>query len=81
MKLIESDNQVTRKKSFLYDHVQNQHNGEVPPLKLEIKAQCLGDPGYRQALEATRIREEKPPLNGKEEWTNQPRKRKEERRK
>ena len=79
MKTIRSGNESTKKKSFLYDHVRNQHNDETPPVKLEVVAQCLGDPGFRQALEATRIREEKPSLNGKEEWTNQPRKRTENR--
>ena len=57
--------------------MQNEHGGEVPQLKLEILSRCPGDPGLRQATEAVSIRENKPPLNGKDEWTNEPRKKKE----
>ena len=66
-----------RKRSFLYDHVQKEHRGEIPPLKLEIVRRCPSDPGLRQATEAVSIREFRPPLNGKDEWTNEPRKRRE----
>ena len=76
-----SKNKKTREKSFIYDHAQTDHNGSIPPVKVEILAQCLGDPGLRQAMEAVRIREDKPALNGKEEWTNQPRKRNEKKKK
>jgi len=72
---IESTCEKVKKTSFLYDHIQKEHNGEVPPLKVEIVARCPGDPGLRQAIEAVRIREDKPTLNGREEWKNQPRKR------
>ena len=60
--------------------MQAEHNGEVPPLKVEVLARCPGDPGLRQAIEAVQIREDKPVLNGKEEWTNQPRKRSDKKR-
>ena len=60
----------------MYDHAKEQHGGIIPPMKVEIVAQCLGDRGLRQAMEAVLIRDTKPSLNGKEEWTNQPRKRK-----
>ena len=69
-----STKKATKKQSFIYDHAKDEHNGMIPPVKVQIVAQCLGDPGLRQAMEAVRIRELKPPLNGKEEWTNQPRK-------
>ena len=74
--LMKSTEESTRKRSFIYEHAKEEHNGRMPPVKVEVVAQCHGDPGLRQAMEAVRIRELKPPLNGKEEWTNQPRKRK-----
>ena len=52
------------------------HNGEIPPLKFEILGKFPGDPALRQATEAVSIRVNKPSLNSKEEWTNEPRKRK-----
>ena len=58
-----------------YDHVQEEHFGTNPTVKLEILAQFHGNAAMRQAAEAVTIRDEKPPLNGKEENTNQPRKR------
>ena len=67
-----------RKKSFLFDHMEEEHGGVAPPLKLEIVSRCPGDPGLRQATEAVSIRENKPCLNGKDEWTNEPRKRKDD---
>ena len=66
-----------RKTSVFYDHVQQQHGGINPPIKLEILARYPGNAALRQAAEAVVIRDEKPVLNGKEEFTNQPRKRKE----
>ena len=74
--VMSSNKESIRKKSFMYDHAKEQHGGIIPPMKVEIVAQCLGDPGLRQAMEAVLIRDTKPSLNGKEEWTNQPRKRK-----
>ena len=65
----------TRRKSVFYDHVVKVHNNENPKLGLEVVARCPGDATMRQALEAVSIRENKPVLNGKEEWSNQPRKR------
>ena len=64
-----------RKTSVFYDHVQKEHFGTNPTVKLEILAQFHGNAAMRQAAEAVTIRDEKPPLNGKEENTNQPRKR------
>ena len=58
----------------IVEHVTNELNGEVPPVVVEIIARCPGDPALRQAIEAVKIREDNSPLNGKEEWTNQPRK-------
>ena len=74
--LLKHQDEKFRKRSVFYDHVMGEHNGENPPIKLEIVARCPGDAALRQAIEAVRIREEKPILNGKEECTNQPRKRK-----
>ena len=67
-----------RKKSFMYEHAESTHGGIIPPVNLEIIARFTGDAGVRQAAEAVYIREEKPPLNGKDEWTNQPRRRRNE---
>ena len=64
-----------RKTSVFYDHVQKEHGGTNPTVKLEILAQFHGNAAMRQAAEAVTIRDEKPSLNGKEENTNQPRKR------
>ena len=68
----------TRTKSFLYDHMQLVHNGDPPSLNVKVVASCPGDASMRQALEAVIIRKEDPPLNRKQEWTNEPRKRKSE---
>ena len=64
-------------KTHMYDHMIEAHNGSVPPIKLEIVERFTNEPGVRQAAESVLIREQKPPLNGKEEWTNLPRKRRE----
>ena len=64
---IKNKNVRIRQKSFLFDHVQGEHNGQVPPLKLEILRRCPGDPGLRQATEAVCIRDFRPPLNEKDE--------------
>ena len=69
------DNKV-RKQSVFYEHVMKEHNGVNQPIKLEVTARFPGDAALRQAAEAVKIREDQPILNGKEEWTNQPRKRK-----
>ena len=79
MGIISNRNPSIRERSFLYDHVEKDHNGEIPPLKVQIIGKFPGDPGLRQATEAVSIRENRPPLNGKEEWTNEPRRRRENR--
>ena len=76
METIKSQQEKTRKKSFLYEHVEEQHKGEIPPVKVEVLYQCFSNASLRQALEAVLIREENPILNRKEEWNNEPRKRK-----
>ena len=76
MSLLKSKDETTRQKSFLYDHILECHNGEIPPLSMEILGRFPTDPALRQATEAVSIRMNKPSLNGKEEWTNEPRKRK-----
>ena len=76
MSVLKSKKETTRQKSFLYDHILESHNGEIPPLSIEILGRFPDDPALRQATEAVSIRVNKPSLNGKEEWTNEPRKRK-----
>ena len=75
-KMLKSSCELTRKKSFLYHHVQSVHNGQVPHLNVTIVGKCVGDPSLRQALEAVTIRKNDPCLNRKQEWNNEPRKRK-----
>ena len=75
-KMINSSCPSTMKKSFLHQHVHSAHNGEIPPLSVEIVGRCAGDPSLRQALEAVLIRKTDPCLNRKQEWNNEPRKRK-----
>ena len=74
--LLHSKKEQVRQKSIFYDHVWECHNGEVPHLKFEILGKFPGDPALRQATEAVSIRSNKPVLNSKEEWTNEPKKRK-----
>ena len=76
MTILRSDCDSTRKKSMMFEHVKEKHGNVTPPVKLELIARTQSDPTLRQALEAVVIREEKPVLNSKEEWSNQPRKRK-----
>ena len=73
MSILKSKNEQTRQGSFLYKHMWESHNGTIPPLKFEILRKFPGDPALRQATEAVSIRRNKPTLNGKEEWTNEPR--------
>ena len=77
MALLQSESDSTRRKSMLFEHVRDEHRSINPPVKLELVARTQSDPTLRQALEAVVIREERPILNSKEEWSNQPRKRKE----
>ena len=46
-----------RKKSFIYDHANEEHGGIIPA---EIIERFTGDAGARQATEAVCIRDEKP---------------------
>ena len=75
MSVIRSKSEQVRQGSFLYKHMWGSHNGEIPPLKIEVLRKFPGDPALRQATEAVSIRVNRPPLNGKDEWTNEPRKR------
>ena len=81
MSILQSKNELTRQSSFLYEHIWEVHNGEIPPLKMEILGRYPGDPGLRQATEAVSIRRNKPCLNSKNEWTNEPRPRTQAKRK
>ena len=73
MNALRSKREQMRQTSFLYDHMWEAHDGEIPPLKIEILGRYPGDPGLRQATEAVSIRLNKPKLNSKNEWTNEPR--------
>ena len=81
MSILQSKNELTRQSSFLYEHIWEVHNGEIPALKMEILGRYPGDPGLRQATEAVSIRRNKPCLNAKNEWTNEPRPRTQTKRK
>ena len=59
-------------KSVFYDHAWEAHDGEVPPQKFEVLRRFTDDPAMRQATEAVSIRLNKPILNSKQEWTNEP---------
>ena len=75
LSVINSHQEVTRKKSFLYEHLREKHDGKVPPLGIQVIRRCFADASLRQAMEATIIRDEDPILNRKEEFNNEPRKR------
>ena len=80
-KMIRSENEQTRKRSFLHDHIESTHGGQVPSLEVKILRTCPDDPSMRQALEAVFIRKEDPILNRKQEWTNEPRQRRDKQKK
>ena len=61
-----SKSEEVRQGSFLYKHIWESHNGEVPSLKIEVLRKFPGDPALRQATEAVSIRVNIPKLNGKE---------------
>ena len=50
LRLMSSNKESVRKKSFIFDHAKEEHGGTIPPMKVKIVAQCLGDPGLRQAV-------------------------------
>ena len=49
-------------------------DGKTPLLEIKLLHCCFADPSLRQAIEAVIIKEEDPLLNRKEEWNNEPRK-------
>ena len=53
-------------------HIQpHDYNGCVHQIKFEIRRPVYqNEPGVRQSAESVLIREEKPSLNGEEEWAN-----------
>ena len=73
MKTLRSKSDPVRQVS-MGEHMWESHNGTIPPLKFEILKKFPGDPALRQATEAVSIRRNKPTWNGKEEWSNEPRK-------
>ena len=77
LRLIEDRREQFRQKSAFYDHAWEKHGGSIPPLRFEILGKYPDDPGMRQATEAVSIRLNRPSLNGKREWTNEPRPRRE----
>ena len=74
MNVLRSKNEKTQQGSFLCKHVWESHNGAIQPLKLEVLKKFPQDPALQQAREAVSIWINKPTLNGKEEWSNEPRK-------
>ena len=70
--LIRNKKEQLRQKSVFYDHAWEAHGGAVPPLKFEVLGRFPDDPAMRQATEAVSIRRNKPVLNSKQEWTNEP---------
>ena len=74
--VLNSHQETTKKRSFLYNHVLEEHKGRVPLLDLQIVNCCFADASLRQAMEAVLIRDEDPILDRKEEYNNEPRKRK-----
>ena len=78
LRLIGDKREQWRQKSAFYEHAWERHEGAIPPLEFEIIGKYPGDPGLRQAMEAVSIRVNKPRMNGKREWTNEPRPRKTE---
>ena len=76
LRLIGDKRERFRQKSAFYEHAWERHGGSIPPLKFEIIGKYPDDPGMRQATEAVSIRLNNPSMNGKREWTNEPRPRK-----
>ena len=65
--ILNSRQEATRKKSFLYEHMNEKHDGKTPLLEIKLLHRCFSDPSLRQATEAVVIKEEDPLLNRKEE--------------
>ena len=76
LRLIRDKRERYRQKSIMYSHAWERHQGAVPPLKFEILGKFSDDPAMRQATEAVSIRRNKPSLNSKMEFTNEPKPRK-----
>ena len=72
LRLIRDKREEFRQKSVMYKHAWERHGGAVPPMKFEILGKFPDDPAMRQATEAVSIRCNKPSLNNKMEWTNEP---------
>ena len=72
LNLIRNKKEQLRQKSVFYDHAWEAHGGAVPPLRFEVLGRFPDDPAMRQATEAVSIRRNKPVLNSKQEWTNEP---------
>ena len=72
LRLIRDKREEFRQKSVMYKHAWERHGGAVPPMKFEILGRFPDDPAMRQATEAVSIRCNKPSLNNKMEWTNEP---------
>ena len=70
--LIKNKREQLRQKFVFYDHAWKAHDGAVPPLKFEVLRRFTDDPAMRQATEAVSIQLNKPILNSKQEWTNEP---------
>ena len=51
----------------MYDHITEVHGRCLPPVTLKIVERFINEPGARQVAELVLIREDKVPLNGKDE--------------
>ena len=49
-------------------HSNEKHNSEKVNIHAKIRGVCLGDPLLRQCMESVIIRDDKPEMNGREEW-------------
>ena len=67
------ENGIMGVRNFLFENMSKKFDKLMMGLTVLHRP---GDASMRQALEAVIIRKEDPPLNRKQEWTNEPRKRK-----
>ena len=61
---------VRGKSSALHEHMQKKHEGQFQEIQVKILNRCPGDAMLRQVMESTYIKELKPEMNRKEEWTD-----------
>ena len=62
------DYRLRPQKSAMATHSNEKHNGENVNFHVKIRGVCPGDPLLRQCMESVIIRDDKPEMNGREEW-------------